>query len=129
MEGSAGEGLRRLGCPFCDYSTVVAARLGAHLERDHPGEVVLRAADRSAGRAGAGTESTHRDPSAWECLECGFVLVHEDRHAPAGIPSATRTADVADSARAGRPFACPRCSAAQAERPTGVDLFVEVRAD
>lgn len=129
MTDSTGEGLRRLGCPFCDYSTQVAARLGVHLERDHPGEVVVPPMDRSARGPGAGPDAELRDPSAWECLECGFVHVPDDRRARAAGPPAAGTASAPASARAGRPLACPRCDEDQGSRPTGVDLFVRVRDD
>lgn len=104
MRGAGEEQLRRLGCPFCDYSTQVADRLGGHLEREHPDEVVLESAERPP--AGPG-DADRRVPAAWECLECGFVLVPEDVDAGGG-----------------RPVGCPECDAREADRPTGVDLFV-----
>lgn len=125
MTDADRDGLRRLACPFCDYSTQVAARLGAHLERDHPEEVVVPAGD----RVGTSDYLALHAPASWQCLECGFVFVPEDRHAPtAGRgPVGTTTATVGD--QRGRPFACPRCDELEADRPTGVDLFVAVESD
>lgn len=104
---SPGERLRRLGCPFCGYTTTVSDRLGGHLEREHPEEVVVDPEDDEDDRRRL-VDATSRGPGTWECNECGSVVT--------GTSASDRN----------RPVECSDCDRHETDLPTGVDLFVSV---